>query len=124
MNKPLRRTPMRRVSKKSAARRASPEGQEDAAYLGRVRSLPCCICEAFGEEQLSPTTAHHVFHGRFSRLKTPDNMAIPLCDGHHQGDRDTSKLAIHRAKATWAERYGEDHEYSAATRDRVERMIQ
>lgn len=96
---------------------------KDRDYLRKVRALPCCICENFGMMQESPTTAHHVFHGRFSNLKTPDRMAIPLCDGHHQGDRDTSKIAVHRSKQKWAELYGEDHTYSAATQDAVEMML-
>lgn len=29
---------------------------KNPAYLARVRELPCCICEAFGEVQMSPTT--------------------------------------------------------------------
>ena len=94
----------------------------DQEYLRAVRSLPCCICEAFGEKQNSETQAHHVFHGRFSGRKTPDRQAIPLCEGHHQGLRDTSKLAVHQAKKQWAEKYGCDHEWTAATQDKIERM--
>ena len=91
----------------------------DAWYLGEVRKLPCCVCVAFGMEQTSQTTAHHIFHDRFEGRKTPDRQAIPLCDGHHQGDRDTSKLAIHRAKEEWRELYGPDHEFTAATQDAI-----
>lgn len=91
----------------------------DKSYLAAIHDLPCVICDAFGEQQLSPTEAHHVFHGRFSGRKTPNNMAVPLCNGHHTGDKDNTKLAIHRAKAEWAERYGFDHEYSDVTRDRI-----
>lgn len=127
MNKPLRRSPMRRVSKKRAARRASPEGREDAEYLAKVRSLPCVICQAFGMTQNSPTEAHHVKSGRFSGRRTPDKMAIPLCHSHHNKLRpypgDEDKIGYHNAQATWESLYGEDHEYSAATRDRIERMM-
>ena len=92
---------------------------KDAAYLAAIHELPCCICEAFGEIQCSKTEAHHVFHGRFSQRKTPDRMAIPLCDGHHQAKWDKSKMAIHQQKKAWAEKYGFDHEYSAATQDKL-----
>lgn len=93
-------------------------------YLLAVRKLRCCICEAFGEPQLSETQAHHVFHGRFSGRKTPDTMAIPLCKDHHQGDgRDPSRLAIHRAKAAWADRYGFDHDYTAGTQDQLAHLL-
>lgn len=91
----------------------------DPAYLAKVRALPCCICEAFGETQLSPTTAHHPIHGRFSQRKVPDRMAIPLCDGHHQGNFDRSKVALHAEPTKWKRLYGEDHEFTAATQDRI-----
>lgn len=79
-----------------AVQQKEPREAKDPAYLQKVRALPCCVCSAFGMEQLSPTMAHHVFHDRFSGRRTPDRMAIPLCDGHHQGDRDTSKISVHR----------------------------
>lgn len=93
-------------------------------YLRAVRSLPCCVCVAFGEAQVSETQAHHVFHGRFSGLKTPDTMAIPLCRDHHQGDgNDPSRTAIHRAKSAWARKYGFDHDYSAGTQDQLAHLL-
>ena len=95
---------------------------KDPAYLSLVHDLPCCVCEAYGEIQMSATQAHHTFHGRFSGRKTPDRQAIPLCEGHHQGLQDTSKLAIHNNKKTWAVKYGFDHEFIAATQDKIERM--
>ena len=97
----------------------SPKPKPDHAYLARVRELPCCICEAFGEQQLSPTTAHHPIHSRFSNRKVPDRMAIPICDGHHQGTFDTSKVALHREPDLWKDLYGEDHQYIAVTQDRL-----
>ncbi|MFN7004304.1 MAG: hypothetical protein ACK4NW_12850 [Roseinatronobacter sp.] len=93
-------------------------------YLRAVRGLACCVCQAFGEQQRSETQAHHVFHGRFSQIKTPDTMAIPLCRDHHQGDgKDPTKLAIHRAKDTWLRRYGPDHEFTAGTQDQLARLL-
>lgn len=96
------------------------KAKPNPAYLARVRELPCCICEAFGEMQASPTTAHHVICGRYGTRKTPDEMAIPLCDGHHQGDFDKTKLAIHRDRAEWVQRYGPDTDFIATTQDRLE----
>ncbi|MFG6573173.1 hypothetical protein ACGYLO_16390 [Sulfitobacter sp. 1A13353] len=125
MNKPLRRTPMRRKSKKRAAREASPEGREDAEYLRKVRALPCCICTNFGMIQTSPTDAHHTKSGRHGKERTPDRQAIPLCKCHHQGlrfDRDKSKHAFHQGQATWEALYGPDTDYIAATQDAIERM--
>jgi len=99
-----------------------PKAKKDPAYLAKVRELPCCICEAFGEMQVSATQAHHPIHGRFSVTRSPDDTAIPLCEGHHQGLLDTSKLALHRGKETWAAKYGLDTDWIDATRDKIERM--
>jgi len=90
----------------------------DPEYLARVRGLPCCICAAFGEPQMTPTTAHHVIHGRFSQRKTPDRMAIPLCADHHQLGGN-GKLALHSEPTKWKRLYGEDHTYTAIIQDRL-----
>lgn len=89
-----------------------PKRKADPKFLAWVREQPCCICEAFFLPQMSPTAAHHVIHDRFSFAKTADRRAIPLCEGHHQGHFDTSKVAIHREPKRWRELYGPDHSYS------------
>lgn len=94
----------------------------DKEYLAAIHSLPCCVCEAFGMVQTSPTEAHHCICGRYSTKRVPDRQAIPLCMCHHQGlrhDRDRAKLAIHQGKASWVEAYGPDTDYIAATQDRI-----
>lgn len=90
---------------------------KNPGYLARVRGRPCCICDAFGEQQLSPTAAHHPIHGRYSTRKRPDITAIPLCEGHHQGLLDTSKVAVHLRPDEWREIYGEDTDWIAPTQD-------
>ena len=90
----------------------APKAAKDPAYLARVRELPCCICEAFGEAQTTPTAAHHVIMGRFSQRKTPDRMAVPLCYEHHQGGK-----GIHTAPQWWADTYGNDFDFTAKTQD-------
>ena len=97
----------------------APKAQPNPGYLAKVRVLPCCICEAFGETQTSETTAHHVIHGRFSRRKTPDEMAIPLCWDHHQGQRGSPKISLHESPAKWRQLYGNDYDWIAATLDRI-----
>jgi hypothetical protein len=77
-------------------------------HMARVAAMPCVICHEWGLPQLSPTQVHHCIHGRGGNRKRPDEMTIPLCEGHHQGNFDTSKLALHRAPAKWARIYGED----------------
>lgn len=93
--------------------------RKDRNRLAAVAELPCCICTEYGMAQASPTQVHHCIHGRYSTAKAPDSMTIPLCEGHHQGLFDTSKLAIHRAKETWRETYGADTEWISWTEERL-----
>ena len=93
-------------------------------WLAKVAELPCIICHEFGEQQLSRTTVHHWIMDRGSNRRTPHKQALPLCDGHHQGDHDTSKVAIHREPKLWREKYGADHEYSAWVQDIIEGTAQ
>lgn len=99
-----------------------PKAPKDPAYLAKVRQLPCCICEAWGMPQNSPTAAHHWIMGRGGNVKTPDRQAIPLCEGHHQGLRDTTKIAVHHEPEAWREAYGLDTDYIAVTQDKIERL--
>lgn len=95
------------------------KAKPNPGYLAKVRELPCCICVAFGEIQTSETCAHHVIHGRFSQRKTPDEMVIPLCWDHHQGQRGSDKVALHVSPETWRGLYGNDFDFTPATQDRI-----
>ena len=92
-----------------------PKEKKDGNYLQEVRRQRCCICRKFGEVQRSPTQAHHPIHDRFSGKKRPDKTAIPLCEGHHQGLWDNTKIAIHKEPNLWREKYGEDYSYTQDT---------
>jgi hypothetical protein len=83
----------------------------DPAHLARVRELPCVICCEWMMPQLTPTQAHHCIHGRHGTRKVPDTMTIPLCEGHHQGLWDTSKIALHREPNAWRAAYGADTDW-------------
>ena len=85
----------RPIYQKGAKKPAKKSPGKDPDYLAALHMLPCCICQAFSEAQSSPTQAHHTIHGRYSARKTPDRAAIPMCEGHHQGLRDTSKIPLH-----------------------------
>lgn len=85
--------------KKPKAERGTVKARE---HLSRVKQLPCVICRKHG-----PSDAHHVFCGRFGSSKASDFEVIPLCKAHHQEGPD----AIHNCKASWVEKYGEDHKY-------------
>lgn len=97
--------------------RKPPMGQKPArtgrnpAHLAKVGAMPCCICEEYGLDQITPTQVHHVICGRHSTRRAPDEMTIPLCEGCHQGNFDTTKIAIHRDRAEWVRRYGADTEW-------------
>lgn len=84
------------------------KSKADKRHLDFIRQQPCIVCSTFGEPQYSATQAHHCIHDRFSQAKRPDKEAIPLCEGHHQGMMDTSKVAIHREPARWRDLYGPD----------------
>ena len=91
-----------------------PRPKKDKAHLARVATLRCCICEAFGGPQISRTYVHHCIHDRYSQAKASDRETIPLCYDHHQGKR-----GIHTDKSSWRQEYGADHEYIAATLDKL-----
>ena len=93
----------------------APKDKKSIKFLAWIRQQNCCICEAFGEVQRSPTQAHHPIHDRFGTSKRSDLSCIPLCEGHHQGLFDTSKIALHRQPKLWRETYGPDYSYSHAT---------
>lgn len=84
---------------------------KDKNYLQWLRGQPCCVCSRFGEIQHSPTQAHHCIHDRFGTEKRPDREAIPLCEGHHQGLWDRTKIALHQNPRRWRETYGPDWSY-------------
>ena len=86
--------------------------KKDEKFLNKIRSEPCCICKRFNEVQNSPTTAHHPIHDRYGTRKRSDYSAIPLCEGHHQGLWDQTKIAIHKEPKKWRELYGPDWSYS------------
>ena len=90
----------------------------DPGYLARLHDLPCCICDAFGMRQSTPTEAHHIICGRGGNRKTPDDDAIPICRAHHRTGED-GFLAVHKHRKAWVEAYGLDTDYVAATRERV-----
>ena len=62
-------------------------------------------------EQLSHTQVHHCIHGRYGTRKAPDSETMPLCEGHHQGLRDTTKIALHREPKLWKATYGNDTDW-------------
>ncbi|MGM0584235.1 MAG: Ref family recombination enhancement nuclease [Pseudomonadota bacterium] len=91
----------------------------DPDRLEAVAQMPCVICHEFGEPQLSATQVHHCIHGRYSTARAPDCMTIPLCEGHHQGLMDTSKVALHGGKSRWRALYGNDTDWISWVEERL-----
>jgi hypothetical protein len=98
--------PMRKVSRKKAAYRASKAGQDALAYMGKVKGLPCCVCGA-----PPPSEAHHC---RSEGMARDDWNTIPLCAPCHRGPN-----GYHLAKRSWHEANGPDHGYIEQTRRMV-----
>ena len=111
---PIRTKPKR--NKVNAPTRA--DGVTGAQYMGMVAQLACAACQSRVNVQV-----HHCFHDRYSSHRTSDYDTIPLCEGCHQGDFDTTKLAIHRAKTQWRMKYGPDHSFIPQTRKAVQEII-
>jgi hypothetical protein len=118
----VKRTGFKSTRKQMPRKSARAASGKEPDYLAALHMLPCCICQAFGEVQLSPTQAHHTIHGRYSTRKTPDRAAIPLCEGHHQGLMDTSKVALHQQPDAWRWRYGLDTDYIAGTQEIIDNL--
>ena len=121
------RKAMRRVSRKKVAYLASAQRIEDNEHKGKVAAQPCCICEAFGMVQNSPTEVHHLKSGRYSSRREDDKKTIPLCHSHHNklrpypGDKD--KIGYHNGQETWEAEYGPDCDYLDATLDAIGYLI-
>ena len=98
------KTPLRKVSAKRKAYRASQEGQEALEHMQAVKQLPCAVCGS-----PPPSDAHHVIHDRFGTRKASDFEVIPLCKAHHQDGPE----AIHNGKQSWRDKHGPDHSYLA-----------
>ena len=92
---------------------------KDPDHLAKVSALPCVICHEWNMPQLSRTAVHHCIHGRHGNRKVPDSMTIPLCEGHHQGLLDTTKIALHREPSKWKRLYGEDHHWISWVEARI-----
>jgi hypothetical protein len=116
------RKPINAKAKKRVTHERSAAGRANKWYKGEVKKLPCCVCVAFGLEQIGQTDAHHPICERYSTERVPDIECIPLCSCHHQGlrfDRDKSKLAIHQGKESWMAAYGLDRDYIAMTQNSI-----
>lgn len=95
-----RKTALRRVSRKKAARAASKAGQEGRAHMAAVATMRCITCGYW------PSQVHHCISGRYGQRKADNLDTIPLCLECHLG-----KHGIHTNKAAWEAKHGPDYSY-------------
>ena len=69
---------MSNLANKPPLGQKEPKKKKDAKFLNKVRQKKCCVCERFGEAQISPTTAHHPIHDRHGLLKDQMVKLSPL----------------------------------------------
>lgn len=106
---------MTNLAKKPPLGLKASKNKKNVSFLKWIREQHCIICKTFNEVQQSATQAHHPIHDRYGTTKRKDETCIPLCEGHHQGMFDRSKIAIHREPKKWREKYGADWSYSQET---------
>ena len=117
-------TRLRSKSKKRAAYEASPAGQADLGYMGRVKQLPCAACGG-----PPPSDAHHCkckppFGAHCYKIlpiggKSHPEDTIPLCKLCHQD----GPLSFHGHRNAWVERFGPDYGFIPSTRAAVAAML-
>lgn len=54
-------------------------------YMGRVKALPCMLCKALGQPQITPTEAHHIREGQGGAQRASDFLTVALCVECHRG---------------------------------------
>ncbi len=102
---------------------AKPTAAEKRAgreHMAKVAAMPCVICFEYDMTQVSRTQVHHCIHGRYGTGRAPDSMVLPLCEGHHQGDFDKSKIALHRQPRLWRRQYGRDASWLSWVENKLE----
>jgi len=120
----LRRTPLKAVAKlqvrkpmKKKSKRPATKAEKE--YMNRVTALGCVACEIDGNFD-TPCGIHHPRHGEDGQNvgtggRSEHTRGIGLCEGHHQGLLDTTKIAIHRDPEGFTARYGTEEELVALT---------
>ena len=80
---------------------------KEKLHLNKVARIGCYCCRVDGLGEV-PAMIHHIREGKGMGQRASHFETIPLCEGHHQGNWDTSKLAFHRSPRKWRERYGRE----------------
>lgn len=80
-----------------SARQASAA---ERRHMERVSELPCVLCEALSQEQMTPTTVHHIRSGQGAAQRADHFLSVAVCADCHQqsilglhGDRTLLRIA-------------------------------
>lgn len=110
-------TPKRAFTHAKHRPKATPEEQ---AHMDAVARLECDACQQDGTPQKSRTCLHHIRTGYKGSQRASHWETLPECEGHHQGMLDPSRpVAFHRARRTFAARYGSEVAALKRTWDRL-----
>lgn len=119
--------PMRKVSEKKAAYRASAEGKSDLKYMGEVKQLHCIGCGS-----PPPNDAHHCkdqppydYNKGMGPYDKPPGMrgardTIPLCPN---GCHNFGPNSYHMGRNNFHRLHGNDYEYIEQTRELVKKLF-
>lgn len=90
-------------------------------YLNKLATLGCYCCQTEGIE--TPAMIHHIREGMGMGQRAKHiGGTIPLCEGHHQGNFDNTKLAFHRSPKKWREKYGSEKDIAKGYFDLIQRL--
>lgn len=94
---------------------------KEKLHLKKVARLGCYCCRVdYGVE--TPAMIHHIREGMGMGQRASHFQTIGLCEGHHQGNFDTTKLAFHCSPKKWREKYGRESEIVAGINAVIERL--
>jgi len=103
-------------SLRSKKKRHTPEEQ---AHLDKIGRMKCIASEIDNVQQIGRTNIHHIREGYKSGQRASHWETLPLCEGSHQGLKDNTRLAFHKARRTWCHIYGNEIKLLAIVLARV-----
>lgn len=97
----MRRTPLRKVSAKKRAQKATERAAGALEHMAAVKALPCLVCGS------QPVEVHHLPDPR------SDFRVVPLCPFHHR--REYGAQAYHYSRRNFNAIHGSDEQLLART---------
>lgn len=94
------------IPKRAFKTRPRPQTEAEREHSAAIHRMRCWACEVDKDPCPPPSAGHHIKEEYGAGQKASDWEMLPLCEGHHQGNIDRTRLAYHRAPRTWCARYG------------------